>query len=47
VPTSVLGVVQGDIDANGPPSLEHGDYVFSTGTAAESVTPSASNTVTL
>jgi beta-glucosidase len=46
-PTSVLGVVKGDVDASGPRSLEHGDYVFSTGTAADTVTPSASNTITL
>ena len=38
---------QGDIDASGPRSLEHGEYVFSTGTAADAVTPSATNTITL
>jgi beta-glucosidase len=47
VATSTLGIVQGDIDASGPRSLEHGDYVFSTGTAADTVTPSGANTVTL
>jgi beta-glucosidase len=46
-PTRVLGVVQGDVAASGPPTLEHGDYVFSTGTAADPVTPSAANTITL
>jgi beta-glucosidase len=46
-PTSVLGIVQGDINASGPRSLEHGAYVFSTGTAADAVTPSAANTITL
>jgi beta-glucosidase len=47
IPTSALGVVQGDIDASGPPTLEHGQYVFSTGTAADAVTPSGANTITL
>jgi beta-glucosidase len=46
-PTTVLGVVQGDIDASGPRTLEHGQYVFSTGTAADAVTPSGANTITL
>jgi beta-glucosidase len=46
-PTSVLGVVPGDIDAAGPPTLEPGQYVFSTGTATDAVTASAANTVTL
>jgi beta-glucosidase len=45
--TSVLGVVAGDIDASGPPTLEHGQYVFSTGTATDAVTASATNTLTL
>jgi beta-glucosidase len=45
--TAVLGVVQGDIDASGPRTLEHGDYVFSTGTVSDAVTPSAANTITL
>ena len=47
VPTSALGVVQGDIDASGPRTLEHGTYVFSTGTAADAVTASPSNSVRL
>lgn len=47
VPLSALGVVQGDVDASDPPTLEHGQYVFSTGTVADSVTPSAANTITL
>ncbi|MCW2597962.1 MAG: beta-glucosidase [Pseudonocardiales bacterium] len=46
-PTSVLGVVQGDVNASGPRTLEHGQYVFSTGTAADAVTPSGANTITL
>ena len=47
IPTTALGVVQGDIDASGPRTLEAGDYVFSTGTAADPVTPSATNTITV
>lgn len=45
--TSTLGVVQGDINASGPRTLEHGDYVFSTGTASDTVTASAANTIGL
>jgi beta-glucosidase len=33
VADSALAVVQGDIDAEGPPTVEPGQYVFSTGTA--------------
>jgi hypothetical protein len=43
----VLGVVQGDIDASGPPTLQHGQYVFSTGAITDAVTSSGSNTITL
>jgi beta-glucosidase len=46
-PTSVLDVVQGDIDASGPPTLEHGTYVFSTGTATDQPTQSAANSIHL
>jgi beta-glucosidase len=45
--SSVLDLVQGDIDATQPPSLEHGQYVFSTGTAKDSVTATGTNTITL
>ncbi|MDT4904149.1 MAG: hypothetical protein QOH52_2165, partial [Pseudonocardiales bacterium] len=38
---------QGDVNASGPRTLEHGQYVFSTGTAADAVTPSGANTITL
>jgi beta-glucosidase len=44
---NVLGVVPGDIAAVGPLVVEHGQYVFSTGTAADTATPSGSNTLTL
>jgi beta-glucosidase len=47
VPTRVLGVVQGDINASGPRTLEHGQYVFSTGTVTDAATPTAGNTITL
>ncbi len=43
----VLGVVPGDIAAVGPLAVEHGQYVFSTGTVTDTVTPSGSNTLTL
>lgn len=46
-PKSALDVVRGDIDASGPPTLEHGTYVFSTGTAADSVTQNAADSITL
>ena len=46
-PKSALDLVQGDIDASGPPTLEHGTYVFSTGTAADSVTQNAADSITL
>jgi hypothetical protein len=46
-PESTLDVVQGDIDASGPPTLEHGTYVFSSGTAADAVTQSGADSITL
>jgi beta-glucosidase len=47
VPLRNLGVVQGDVDAGGPPTLQHGQYVFSTGALTDAVTASAGNSVTL
>jgi beta-glucosidase len=47
VPIKALGVVQGDMNASGPPSLEHGAYVFSSGTASDAVTAAPENTITL
>ena len=47
VPTSALDVVQGDIDASGPPTLEHGTYVFSTGTASDAVTATSADSIGL
>jgi beta-glucosidase len=47
VQSSALGVVPGDVNASGPLAVEHGNYVFSTGTAAGSPTSSATNTITL
>jgi len=46
-PTSRLGVVKGDINANGVPTLEHGKYVFTTGTAGQSVTATRANSINL
>jgi beta-glucosidase len=46
-PTKVLGVVPGDIAASGPPRLEHGTYVFSTGTAADTVTATPTDSINL
>ncbi|WP_375484823.1 glycoside hydrolase family 3 N-terminal domain-containing protein [uncultured Jatrophihabitans sp.] len=46
-PTTTLGVVQGDMNASGPRTLEHGTYVFSTGTATDAVTPGAANSIDL
>jgi beta-glucosidase len=48
VPDSALAVVQGDINAEGPPTVEHGQYVFSTGTAGGAPpTATASNSISL
>ncbi len=47
VPLSALGVVQGDVDASGVPTLQHGQYVFTTGTPGEPVTSSGANTLGL
>jgi beta-glucosidase len=46
-PRAVLGVVPGDIDANGPLVVEHGQYVFSTGTVSDTATANSSNTLNL
>ena len=46
-PTSRLGVVHGDINASGAPTLEHGQYVFSSGTAGQAVTATSANTINL
>jgi beta-glucosidase len=46
-PTSRLGVVQGDIAAAGAPTLEHGEYVFSAGTAGQAVPATAANSIRL
>jgi beta-glucosidase len=47
VPSSALAVVPGDIDGQGPMTVEHGQYVFSTGTAGSAPAPSGTNSVTL
>jgi beta-glucosidase len=47
VPTRALRVVQGDINASGRPTLEHGTYVFSTGPITDPASPSGSNSITL
>lgn len=47
VPGSALGVVQGDINAQGPLQVEHGQYVFSTGTAGAAPLATAANSITL
>jgi beta-glucosidase len=47
VPGSALGVVQGDINAQGPLQVEHGQYVFSTGTAGPAPAVTATNSITL
>ena len=47
VPDSALGVVQGDINAQGPPQVEHGQYVFSTGTAGAAPAATAGNSINL
>jgi beta-glucosidase len=47
VPDSALGVVQGDVNAQGPLRVEHGQYVFSTGTAGPAPAATAGNSITL
>jgi beta-glucosidase len=47
VPAAALAVVPGDVDGHGPLTVEHGRYVFSTGTVADPVTAAATNTITL
>ena len=47
VPDSALAVVQGDINAEGPPTLEHGQYVFSTGTAGAAPAATPANSLNL
>ena len=46
-PTNQLGVVPGDIESYGPLQVEHGQYVFSSGTATDTVTSKAANTLNL
>ncbi len=47
-PTSVLGVVPGDVNGSGPLTVEPGQYVFSTGTVGEAVpAATATNSLTL
>jgi beta-glucosidase len=47
VPSSALAIVPGDINAQGPLTVEHGKYVFSTGTAGNAPSSTATNSVTL
>jgi beta-glucosidase len=47
VPDRALAVVQGDINAQGPPTVEHGQYVFSTGTAGAAPGATSGNSLNL
>lgn len=47
VPASALAVVPGDVNGAGPMTVEHGQYVFSTGTAGAAPTATATNSVLL
>jgi beta-glucosidase len=47
VANSALGVVQGDVNAQGPLQVEHGQYVFSTGTAGAAPAATAANSINL
>ncbi len=47
VPTSALGLMAGDVDASGPPTLEAGQYVFSAGNVLAKPTASNANSITL
>ena len=47
VPLSRLAVTQGDIDATAPPSVEHGRYVFSSGSLSSALPTNADASLTL
>ena len=47
VPDSALGVVEGDVNAQGPLQVEPGQYVFSTGTAGAAPAASTGNSINL
>jgi hypothetical protein len=42
-----LGVVAGDVDASGPPTLEAGQYVFSAGNVLAKPAASNANSIAL
>src|SRR5262249_47947653 len=46
VPVSRLAITQGDIDATAPPSVEHGRYVFSSGSLSSALPTNASAALT-
>jgi beta-glucosidase len=47
VSNSALAVVQGDVNAEGPPTVEQGQYVFSTGTAGAAPSATTANSLNL
>jgi beta-glucosidase len=47
VPAGALAVLAGDVNGSGTPTVEHGRYVFSVGTAADPVTATAADSITL
>lgn len=47
VPMSRLAITQGDIDATAPPSVEHGQYVFSSGALSSTLPTNASASLNL
>jgi beta-glucosidase len=47
VSSSALAVMPGDVNSNGPLTVEHGQYVFSTGTAGSAPSATSANSMTL
>ncbi|HEX3650065.1 MAG TPA: glycoside hydrolase family 3 N-terminal domain-containing protein [Pseudonocardiaceae bacterium] len=47
VPVSRLAITQGDIDATAPPSVEHGQYVFSSGSLSSALPTDAGASLNL
>lgn len=47
VAPNALAVMPGDVNADGPLTVEHGRYVFATGTAGPAPTATSANSLTL
>lgn len=47
IPRSRLGITQGDMDSSAPPTVEHGQYVFSSGALDSALPTNASASLTM